>query len=130
MKKKILAIILSSVLTITSLAGCGSTQPSGSSSSANGKTFIFAQSADPRGLDPANTILPSFIPGYKKDVQSYDYNPDTAKSMLNELGLSNLNIHMITYSPSRQYNSVGGQKLAEAVQNYLSYEKINGNTKS
>ncbi len=70
--------------------------------------------------DPANTILPSFIPGYKKDVQSYDYNPDTAKSMLNELGLSNLNIHMITYSPSRQYNSVGGQKLAEAVQNYLS----------
>lgn len=75
--------------------------------------------------DTADTMLPSFVPGYKEGVQNYEYNPDLAKSMLSDLGLSDLNIHMITYSPSRQYNSVGGQKLAESVQNYLSKIGIN-----
>lgn len=70
--------------------------------------------------DPAKTQLPSFIPGFKADVAAYDYNPEKAKSMLAELGMQNLTIKMITYSNPRPYNSVGGQKLAEAVQNYLS----------
>ena len=53
MKRKILSILLCTALSITALTGCGSTQNVGGSGSGNGKTFIFAQSADPRGLDPA-----------------------------------------------------------------------------
>jgi peptide/nickel transport system substrate-binding protein len=70
--------------------------------------------------DPAKTMLPDFIAGYKKDVASYEYNPEKAKQMLKELGKENLQIKMITYSNPRPYNTVGGQKLAEAVQNYFS----------
>ncbi|MFT8352545.1 ABC transporter substrate-binding protein [Clostridium saccharoperbutylacetonicum] len=69
--------------------------------------------------DPAKTMLPNFIAGYK-DVAAYEYNPEKAKQMLKDLGKENLKIKMITYSNPRPYNSVGGQKLAEAVQNYLS----------
>lgn len=70
--------------------------------------------------DPAKTQLPSFIPGYKDNVDAYNYDPEKAKSMLAELGQQNLTVKMITYSNPRPYNSVGGQKLAEAIQNYLS----------
>lgn len=75
--------------------------------------------------DPAKTQLPSFIPGYKDSVSAYDYDPEKAKSMLAELGMSNLNVKMITYSNPRPYNSVGGQKLAEAIQNYFSKVGVN-----
>lgn len=68
----------------------------------------------------ANSPLPSFIPGYNKDVQPYKYDPELAKSMLKDAGKSNLKIKIITYSNPRPYNPVNGQKLAEAVQNYLS----------
>lgn len=70
--------------------------------------------------DPAKTMLPDFIAGYKKDVAAYEYNPEKAKQMLKELGKENLEIKMITYSNPRPYNTVGGQKLAEAIQNYFS----------
>ncbi|NFO47426.1 ABC transporter substrate-binding protein [Clostridium botulinum] len=70
--------------------------------------------------DPAKTEIPSFIPGFKENVAAYEYNPEKAKEIIAELGLSDLNIHMITYSNPRPYNSVGGQKLAEAIQNYFS----------
>ncbi|NFO11480.1 ABC transporter substrate-binding protein [Clostridium botulinum] len=70
--------------------------------------------------DPAKTEIPSFIPGFKENVAAYEYNPEKAKEIITELGLSDLNIHMITYSNPRPYNSVGGQKLAEAIQNYFS----------
>ena len=75
--------------------------------------------------DTADTMLPTFIPGYKEGIKNYEYNPELAKSMLNELGLTDLNIHMITYSPARQYNPVGGQKLAESVQNYFNKIGVN-----
>ena len=68
----------------------------------------------------ANSPLPSFIPGYNKTVQPYKYDPELAKSMLKDAGKSNLKIKIITYSNPRPYNPVNGQKLAEAVQNYLS----------
>ena len=74
--------------------------------------------------DPAKTMLPNFIAGYK-DVSAYEYNPEKAKQMLKELGKENLQVKMITYSNPRPYNSVGGQKLAEAIQNYLSKVGIN-----
>lgn len=74
--------------------------------------------------DVAKTQLPSFIPGFK-NIDAYEYNPDKAVTMLKELGQENLNIKMITYSNPRPYNSVGGQKLAEAIQNYLSKVGVN-----
>ena len=69
---------------------------------------------------PAYSILPSFIPGYAKDVKNYDYDPEKAKSLLQEAGATNLNIKMIAYSNPRPYNTATGVKLAEAIQGYLS----------
>lgn len=68
----------------------------------------------------ANSTLPPFMPGYDKDAKPYGYDPEKAKTMLKELGKENLKIKIITYSNPRPYNPVNGQKLAEAVQNYLS----------
>lgn len=67
----------------------------------------------------ANSPLPNFIPGYSKTVQPYAYDVNKSKALLKAAGKSNLKIKIITYSNARPYNSVGGQKLAEAVQNYL-----------
>lgn len=67
----------------------------------------------------ANSPLPSFIPGYDKTVKPYEYDAEKAKQMLKDLGKENLKIKIITYSNPRPYNPVNGQKLAEAVQNYL-----------
>jgi len=67
----------------------------------------------------ANSPLPSFIPGYDKTVQPYNYDVAKAKQLLKDAGKSDLKIKIITYSNPRPYNSVGGQKLAESVQNYL-----------
>ena len=67
----------------------------------------------------ANSPLPDFMPGYDKDVKPYNYDPEKAKAMLKELGKENLTIKIITYPNPRPYNPVGGQKLAEAIQGYL-----------
>ncbi|MBK5241314.1 ABC transporter substrate-binding protein [Clostridium sp.] len=67
----------------------------------------------------ANSPLPTFIPGYDKDVEPYNYDADKAKQMLKDAGKSDLEVKIITYSNPRPYNTVGGQKLAESVQNYL-----------
>ncbi len=67
----------------------------------------------------AKSTLPDFIPGYNDKAAIYEYNPDKAKQMLKELGKENLQIKIITYSNPRPYNSVNGQKLAEAIQNYF-----------
>ena len=52
MKKRILALILTTLVVTTFIAGCGGAKNS-SAGAAAGKTFIFAQSSDPLGLDPA-----------------------------------------------------------------------------
>jgi len=67
----------------------------------------------------ANSPLPSFIPGYDKTVEPYNYDVTKAKQLLKDAGKSNLKVKIITYSNPRPYNTVGGQKLAESVQNYL-----------
>jgi peptide/nickel transport system substrate-binding protein len=67
----------------------------------------------------ANTYMPSFIPGYNDKVRSHEYDPEKSKALLKELGKENLEIKMIAYSNPRPYNTVNGQKLAEAIQNYL-----------
>lgn len=69
--------------------------------------------------DLANSPLPSFIPGYSDKVKPYEYNVDKAKQLLKEAGQENLKVKIVTYSNARPYNPVNGQKLAEAVQNYL-----------
>ncbi|WP_066504077.1 ABC transporter substrate-binding protein [Abyssisolibacter fermentans] len=67
----------------------------------------------------ASSYMPSFIPGYNDAVKPYEYDTEKAKQMLKELGKEDLEVKMICYSNPRPYNPVG-QKLAEAVQNYLS----------
>ncbi|MBU3876222.1 ABC transporter substrate-binding protein [Faecalicatena sp. AGMB00832] len=72
-----------------------------------------------QGYDvPATTFLPTSLPGYDESIKPAEYDPEAAKAKLGELGVTN--IHIITYSNPRPYNTVGGQKLAEAVQGYLS----------
>ncbi len=52
MKKRVLSVVMASVLAISVLlTGCGSSGKDASASKA--KTLVFAQGADPRGLDPA-----------------------------------------------------------------------------
>jgi len=56
MKKKVLALIMSTIVTSTLfLTGCGggANKPANSTSQNAAKTLIYAQGSDPRGLDPA-----------------------------------------------------------------------------
>jgi len=64
----------------------------------------------------ANGPLPSFMPGYDKTLQPYPYDPEGAKKLLAEAGAKDLSFEFITYSNTRPYNPVGGEKLAAAVQ--------------
>lgn len=65
----------------------------------------------------ATTFLPTFIPGYSKNVKQVTYNPEKAKEILAKKGVTHIN--MISYTGARQYNPVGGQVLAEAIQGYF-----------
>lgn len=67
---------------------------------------------------PADTILPSFVPGFAKDVKQVAYDPEAAKAAISKAGIKE--VHVITYSNPRPYNTATGQSLAEAVQGYLS----------
>jgi peptide/nickel transport system substrate-binding protein len=78
-----------------------------------------------------NSILPSFIPGYSKDVKPYDYNVDAAKKLLAEAGYANgFEFTAITYSNPRPYNPVNGEKLAAAIQADLAKIGVTMNIKS
>lgn len=65
----------------------------------------------------ANTILPTFMPGYDETVKQVQYDPEAAKAGLEKAGVKK--IHMITYSNPRPYNAATGAALATAVQGYL-----------
>lgn len=72
-----------------------------------------------QGYDvPATTFLPSSLPGYDSTIAPPAYDPEAAQKVLADKGVTS--IHILTYSVARPYNTVGGQKLAEAVQGYLS----------
>lgn len=71
----------------------------------------------------ATTILPSFLPGYSADVQQVGYDADAAAAKLAELGVTE--VHVITYTNPRPYNSANGQTLAEAIQGYWSKVGVN-----
>lgn len=68
--------------------------------------------------EPATTFLPKSLPGYDKSIRQTEYDPKAAKKELGKLGITS--VHIVTYSNPRPYNTVGGQKLAEAIQGYLS----------
>lgn len=78
-----------------------------------------------------NSLLPSFIPGYSKDVKPYGYNPEEAKKLLAEAGYPNgFEFTAITYSNPRPYNPVNGEKLAAAIQADLAKIGVTMNIKS
>lgn len=74
---------------------------------------------------PADSILPSFVPGYAKDVMQVTYDPEAAKSVISAAGITS--VHVITYSNPRPYNTANGQALAEAIQGYLSKVGVTAN---
>ncbi|VBB06908.1 Hypothetical protein LUCI_2148 [Lucifera butyrica] len=79
----------------------------------------------------ANGMLPDFIPGYAKDIKTYDYNPEEAKKLLAEAGYPNgFEFTAITYSNPRPYNPVNGEKLAAAIQAELAKIGVKMNIKS
>jgi peptide/nickel transport system substrate-binding protein len=74
---------------------------------------------------PADSILPSFVPGYAKDVKQVTYDPEAAKAVISSAGITS--VHMITYSNPRPYNTANGQALAEAIQGYLAKVGVTAN---
>lgn len=71
----------------------------------------------------ATSILPSFMPGYSADVKQAAYDPEAAKQTLADKGVTE--IHMLTYTNPRPYNTATGQTLAEALQGYYSKVGVN-----
>lgn len=65
----------------------------------------------------ADSILPTFLPGYSADVKQVSYDPEAAKATLAAKGVTKLSV--ITYSNPRPYNTATGKTLAETVQGYL-----------
>jgi len=65
----------------------------------------------------AETILPSFVPGYDATVKQVAYDEAAAKAGLAAAGITK--VRMIAYSNPRPYNAATGQSLATAIQGYL-----------
>jgi peptide/nickel transport system substrate-binding protein len=65
----------------------------------------------------AETILPSFVPGYDDTVKQVAYDPEAAKAGLEAAGITE--VHMIAYTNPRPYNAATGVALATAIQGYL-----------
>jgi peptide/nickel transport system substrate-binding protein len=65
----------------------------------------------------ANTILPTFMPGYDPSINQVQYDAAAAKAGLAKAGITK--VHMITYSNPRPYNAATGAALAAAIQGYL-----------
>ncbi len=67
--------------------------------------------------DVADTILPTFVPGFDATVKQVEYDPEAAKAGLAAAGITK--VHMITYTNPRPYNAATGVALATAIQGYL-----------
>ena len=65
----------------------------------------------------ADTILPSFVPGFDATVEQIAYDPEAAKAGLAAAGITK--VHMIAYTNPRPYNAATGVSLATAIQGYL-----------
>ncbi|WP_046563982.1 ABC transporter substrate-binding protein [Micromonospora sp. HK10] len=51
------------------------------------------QTKGPGGTKVADEFMPDTVLGYAQDVQKYEYNPDKAKQLLKEAGVSNLTLN-------------------------------------
>lgn len=65
----------------------------------------------------ANSVMPTWMAPYDKDVEQTAYDPDAARATLAEKGVTSLSC--MTYSTSRPYNPKGGVELANMIQGYL-----------
>ena len=65
----------------------------------------------------ANSVMPLWMAPYAADVKQTSYDPDAARQTLAERGVTSLKC--ITYTNARQYNSQGGETLANIVQGYF-----------
>ena len=66
---------------------------------------------------PADTILPTFVPGFSPDVRQIAYDPAAAQAAIDKAGITE--VHMIAYSNPRPYNPATGETLAVAIAGYL-----------
>jgi len=73
----------------------------------------------------ANSFIPSSLNGYDKSIEQVKFDQEASKKALESAGIKSLKI--VTYSCQKPYNSVGGNNLAEAVQEYL--RKVNVDAK-
>ncbi len=68
----------------------------------------------------ATSILPTFMPGYSADVKQTEFDQNAAKEAIAKAGITE--VHMITYTNPRPYNTINGQALAEAIMGY--YDQV------
>ena len=66
----------------------------------------------------ANSVMPTWMAPYAKDVKQTAYDPEAAKKTLADKGITSL--QCITYTTARAYNQKGGSDLANMIQGYLS----------
>ena len=66
----------------------------------------------------ANSVMPTWMAPYAKDVKQTAYDPEAAKKTLADKGITSL--QCITYTTARPYNQKGGSQLANMSQGYLS----------
>ncbi|GAA6489393.1 MULTISPECIES: ABC transporter substrate-binding protein [Gordonibacter] len=66
----------------------------------------------------ANSVMPTWMAPYTKDVKQTAYDPEAAKKTLADKGITSL--QCITYTTARPYNQKGGSDLANMIQGYLS----------
>ena len=65
----------------------------------------------------ANSVMPTWMAPYTKDVKQTAYDPEAAKKTLADKGITSL--QCITYTTARPYNQKGGSDLARMIQGYL-----------
>lgn len=66
----------------------------------------------------ANSVMPTWMAPYAKDVKQTAYDPEAAKKTLADKGITSL--QCITYTTARPYSQKGGSDLANMIQGYLS----------
>lgn len=67
--------------------------------------------------EAATSVLPTFIPGFDASIKQAAFDQEASKAALATAGVTQL--HIVTYTNPRPYNTANGQALAEAIQGYL-----------
>lgn len=78
------------------------------------------------GATTSSQGIPPVLWGYAKNVQPYPYDVNKAKALLKDAGFPNgFSTEMMVSANPRGYNPIGGAKLGEAVQGYLTKVGVN-----